>query len=138
LPALKHQLVEASEVQRRELSAAIDRVWDAYLPIGEEDDLAFEMGTLLLEMDLPAEALEFFHRSVALYSQAPGTAYNMSICCYRLGQMDQALGFLNEALELDPEFAEAKTLRMELNSVRLQAQSQLAKAAQRPSRAEHV
>ena len=116
LPALKKHLSEMTGVQKQQLHEAIVTVWDSYLPIGEDSDLAFEMGTLLLEMEFHAEAIEFLQRSVELHGTAPGTAYNIALCYYGLGQMDRALDYVDQALRLDHEFAEAKTLHTELES----------------------
>lgn len=118
LPAVKKHLPAMTDHQKQQLHEAILKVWDSYLPIGEDSDLAFDLGTLLLEMEFHAEALEFLQRSVDLYGTAPGNAYNISLCHYNLGQMDQALDYVNQALGLDHEFPEAKTLRSELESAR--------------------
>lgn len=127
LPAMKQNLRDISGSQKQELCEAIRQVWDSYLPIGEENDLAFDLGTLLLELEFHQEALEFLQYSVDLYGIAPGTAYNMGVCYYSLGQMGQALEYVDQALELDPEFDEAKTMRMRLVS-------SLAKTATGPRR----
>jgi tetratricopeptide (TPR) repeat protein len=116
LPALKHYLPEMTGSQKRQLHDAIVNMWDCYLPIGEESDLAFELGTFLLEMEFHQEALEFLQRSVDQYGIAPGTAYNMAVCYYSLNQLDQALEHVNQALKLDRKFAEAKALRKGLES----------------------
>jgi len=116
LPALKTHLPEMSELQKQQLNEAIVKVWDSYLPIGEESDLAFELGTFLLEMEFHEEAIAFLQRSVELYGIAPGTAYNIAVCYHGLNQMDQALHYVNQALSLDPKFAEAKALRKGLES----------------------
>lgn len=116
LPALKKHLPEMSEVQKRQLHEGILKVWDSYLPIGEESDLAFDLGTFLLEMEFYEEAFAFLQRSVELYGMAPGAAYNLAVCCYSLNQMDEALDYVDQALSLDPYFAEAKTLRADLDS----------------------
>jgi tetratricopeptide (TPR) repeat protein len=97
------------------LHEAIVKVWECYLPIGEENDLAFELGTLLVEMELYAEALEFLQCSIALNGTAPGTAHNIAVCHYSLGQTEQALEYVDRALELDPAFAEARALRATLS-----------------------
>jgi tetratricopeptide (TPR) repeat protein len=116
LSALKKQLEDISEIQREDLQEAILKVWDSYLPIGEENDLAFQLGTLLLELGFYDDALELLQHSVDLYGAAPGTAYNMGVCYYSVGQREQALERVDQALELDPEFEDAKALRLELRS----------------------
>jgi tetratricopeptide (TPR) repeat protein len=116
LPALKEHLPHMSELQKRQLYEGILKVWDSYLPIGEESDLAFELGTFLLEIEFHEEALEFLQRSVELYGMAPGTAYNIAVCFYGLNQMDEGLEYVDQALSLDPHFAEAKALRADIES----------------------
>jgi len=117
MPALKKHLPDMTDVQKQQLHEAILKVWDSYLPIGEESDLAFELGTLLVEMEFYEAALDFLHRSVELHGLAPGTAYNIAVCYYSLGRMDETLEYVNQALDLDPEFAEGKTLRAEVESL---------------------
>jgi tetratricopeptide (TPR) repeat protein len=116
LPALKKYLPEMTELQKQQLHEAIVKVWDSYLPIGEEGDLAFELGTFLLEMEFHEEAIAFLQRSVEIYGMAPGTAYNIAVCYCGLNQMDQALDYVNQALKLDHEFIEARKLRKGLES----------------------
>jgi len=108
---LKKHLPDMTALQKQQLHEAIVKVWDSYLPIGEEGDLAFDLGTILLEMEFNAEALEFLQCSVALNGSAPGTAHNIAVCYYSLGQAAQALEYVDRALELDPAFAEARALR---------------------------
>jgi tetratricopeptide (TPR) repeat protein len=114
LPVIKGRLPDAVEAQKQELYEAARQVWDAYLPIGEEEDLAFQIGTLLLEMEFRSEALEFLQQSVNLYGAEPGTVYNMAVCCHGLGRAEKALEYVNQALELDPEFDAARALRIKL------------------------
>jgi hypothetical protein len=111
LPIFKERLDQISGRQKQQLHDAILNVWDSYLPIGEINDLAFELGTLLLEMDLFPAALEFLQHSVELYGEAPGTAYNMAVCFYNLGMADQAVVHCDRALALAQDFEEARTLR---------------------------
>ncbi|HET6978797.1 MAG TPA: SAM-dependent methyltransferase, partial [Pyrinomonadaceae bacterium] len=114
VPIIKQHLPDLSDIQKQQLHETIIKVWNSYLPIGEENDLAFELGTLLLEMEFHADALEFLHRSADLSGIAPGTAYNIAVCHYGLGQINRALEYLDHAIGLDPKFAEAIELRSEL------------------------
>jgi tetratricopeptide (TPR) repeat protein len=127
LPIVKKHLPDFSDFQKQRLHEAILKVWDSYLPIGEASDLAFELGTLLLEMEFHADALKFLQCSVDLYGMSPGTAYNIAVCHYSLGQMDQALDHVSQALTLDPKFTEARTLRTETESVLRATRKQLRK-----------
>ncbi|HYW72345.1 MAG TPA: tetratricopeptide repeat protein [Pyrinomonadaceae bacterium] len=116
LSGFKRHLPEISEAQHQKLFEAIKHVWDLHYPIGEEFDLAFQLGTLLLEMHLYPEALDLLNHSVAIYGMEPGTAYNMAICHYHLRQMSEARNHINQALEMDPDFDAAKALRIKLES----------------------
>lgn len=114
LPALKKYLPNLTGEQKQQWREAVFNVWDSYLPIGEEHDLAFEIGTLLLEMSYYTDALEFLQHSLDLYGTSPGTAYNIGVCWYYLGDPEQALVFIERSLELEPTFNEANALRNEL------------------------
>jgi hypothetical protein len=116
LPVMKERLPDTPDARKQELYEAARRVWDAYLPIGEEEDLAFQIGTLLLEMEFYNEALEFLQHSVSLYGAEPGTAYNMAACYHGLSQTAKALACVEQALELDAEFDAAKALRISLQT----------------------
>jgi tetratricopeptide (TPR) repeat protein len=116
LHVLKERLPDAPDARKQDVYEAARRVWDAYLPIGEEEDLAFHIGTLLLEMEFYKEALEFLQRSVDFYGAEPGTAYNMAVCYDGLSQTEKALECVTQALELDAEFDAAKALRIRLQS----------------------
>lgn len=116
LPALQAHAPSLSEEQKNTLSEAVRNVWDAYFPIGEEQDLAFRAGTLLYEIGFYSEALDFFRRSADLHGVAPGTAYNTALCYYGLRQMETSLEHIELALELDPESDAAKAMRIKLRS----------------------
>ena len=127
LPIFKDRLNQITGNQKQQLLEAIRNVWDSYLPIGEANDLAFEMGTLLLEMNLFPAALEFLQHSVDLYGEAPGTSYNMAVCYYHLGVTFQCLVLCDRALDLSTDFDEARILRT-------QCVASLPRAARRSAR----
>ena len=116
LPALKSQAAQLSEHQKQELQEALERIWETYLPIGEELDLAFNLGTLLLEAQCHLAALAYFEHSLRLYGAEPGTCYNMALCYFGIGQLSLALDYVDQALEMDRELDAAKALRITLES----------------------
>lgn len=118
IPLFKSRCAELAEARKRELRDAVRQVWDFYYPIGEEEDLAFHLGVLLLEMQLYREALELFEESARLYGLEPGTAYNMGLCHYNLREIEPAARCIQQALELDPELDSARILQIKLRAVR--------------------
>jgi len=110
-----------TEARKQDLRDAVRQVWDGYFPIGEEEDedLGFALGVLFLEMQLYREALDFFGESARLHGLEPGTAYNMGLCCFHLGEMEEAARCVRQALELDPELDSARRLLIKL-PIRLQ------------------
>lgn len=97
--------------EKRELFTAIEQVWDMYYPIGEEQDLAFDVGLLLYEMAYYTQALDYFERSLRLYGPNPGTSLNRSLCYYNLSQFDAALLCVDDSLVLRPDFEIAQSIR---------------------------
>ena len=113
-PRLMDLLPELDELVRKELSRAARQVWENYLPIGEDRDLAFELGVLLSEIERLPEALEFFGHSLRLQGPDAATYYNIGICHARLRQFGPALRAVEEALAREPNYPEARSLRIQL------------------------
>lgn len=115
-PALLNRVESASESLREELYIAIQIVWENYYHIGEERDIAFCIAMLLYGMNYYLEALMYFDHSLRLYGPDPSTLYNMAMCHYSLGQLEQANECVDLTLELDPAFAAAKTMLIKIQS----------------------
>jgi tetratricopeptide (TPR) repeat protein len=114
LPTLTDLVDNASETARQELWLAIQRVWDLYYPIGEDRDLAFGLGVLLCKMGYFREALDYLGHSVRLHGSDPSTHYNMARCHHQLREIDAAIRHVDRALELAPDFTDARNLRLRL------------------------
>ncbi|MEA5567785.1 tetratricopeptide repeat protein [Anabaena sp. UHCC 0399] len=67
-------------------------------------------------MEYFPKALEYLQQSRQLYGDDPNTLYNMAMCYYRLRQLDQALHWINQTLEISPEFEPAKAMRIKIKS----------------------
>lgn len=113
LPRLNVLVPHLSSSQREQLCEAIDLTWGMYFPIGEEQDLAYEIGTLLYGMNCYAQALTYFGFSMKRYGQYTGTLYNMASCYHMLGKSEEVDVLLRKVLKHDPENQDAKTLLAE-------------------------
>jgi hypothetical protein len=107
-----------SAAEREDLRQATLRVAETYFPIREARDLAFHAGALLCQLEDYASAFPCFERSLALYGPNPATLYNLGLCHYSLGRLDEAEACVEEVLAADPEFAEAAALRSEIAAAR--------------------
>jgi hypothetical protein len=112
--ALLEKASTASADLQAELRRAVEQIWEMYYPIGEDTDLAFNLGMVLFATDAYREARGYFERSLQDYGPAPGTAYNLGLCCYHLGQFAAALEYAEQAIVLDPELEAAHTLRTKI------------------------
>jgi tetratricopeptide (TPR) repeat protein len=115
-PALMDHIDHATESSRQELHRVIQKVWDVYYPMAEDQYVASYLGILLYELGHYAEALDLFNRSIELYGPDATSICNRSMCHYGLEQMDTALEYINEALALDPDFEDARALRIKIEA----------------------
>jgi hypothetical protein len=79
-------LADASEAQRADLASALEQVWEGYMPIGEQQDVAFAIGTLLFAAQRVERALSYFERSRMIWGPHPATDHNLELCHKHLGQ----------------------------------------------------
>ncbi len=115
-PTLLERVDSASESWRREVLHATERVWESYFPIGEQEDLAFQIGALLYRMDAFRDALRYFARSRDSHGSDAGTLYNQAACHHALGELEAALTLVADALLLEPTLEPALELREQIQS----------------------
>lgn len=113
---LLERLDSSSDAAREDIHHAVQRVWDLYFPIGEEEDLPFVLGMLLYQISYYPEALTYFEHSLRLHGTTAATSYNLGMCYYGLRQIGAALRYVEEALALDPGFEPARAMRIVLES----------------------
>jgi tetratricopeptide (TPR) repeat protein len=106
-PALLNLVDSCSIEEREELLQALQQVWEAYYPIGEQLDLPFRIGVLLYSAAWYREALEFFRHSERTHGPHSSTSYDKGMCHYMLGEQESAQACVDEARRLDPECEEA-------------------------------
>ncbi|MCY1073797.1 tetratricopeptide repeat protein [Archangium lansingense] len=103
LPALMTKVEESDASLKKEVATVVRRAWDNHYPIGEERDLAFELGLLMVWAGLHEEALFYFNASLALSGAEPATLWNVGMCHLALGRFDEAVARLRRARELDAD-----------------------------------
>lgn len=109
------EIPSAGEGERQQLRLAIERIWSAYYPIGEDEDVAFRAATILFECGDFARALELFLSSAALCGPHSATLHNLALCHMELGDTAKAIQVLDEVLALDPDTSEVRALRDRLS-----------------------
>jgi tetratricopeptide (TPR) repeat protein len=117
LQVLLAECETATAAEREELRRIAHRVWESYFPIREPSDLAFQIGTLLCQLEVYEEALPYFERSIVFYGPNPATLYNLGLCQFCLGRLPEALALAEEALAASPDLDAAVTLKEEIEAV---------------------
>lgn len=115
MPQIRKVLPDSSPTERSDLLDMIHKVWSFYYPIGEDHDLAFDLGTLLYELDAYTEALVFFQYSLEAYGDSPATLYNMAMCHTQLNKKKKGITYLNKVLKIDPRHRAAVAMKQTLN-----------------------
>jgi tetratricopeptide (TPR) repeat protein len=114
LPALSERAREASRVEKQELARLAQKVWEHYFHLGEESDLAFQIGLLMLALDELHAAADFFQRSLALHGADANTLFNLAVCHRYLHDDGETRRWLDATLAVDPAHPKARALRLEL------------------------
>lgn len=77
--------------QRQELIQLIHNVWETYYPIGEPEDLAFQLGKILVSLQEYYTAAKYFQQSLKFQGLQPETLDYLSQCYHHLGETEAAL-----------------------------------------------
>ena len=104
LPVLWKRQPEATAPLCEELVRTVMRVWESFYPIGEREDLAFELGLLVHAYGAPGEALSLFQESIRLHGDDARARWNMGLCHYARGELEAAVGCFLEAARVEPGF----------------------------------
>ncbi len=111
LPALLELLPVVPEHLKGEVARALRRVWDNYFPIGEPIDLALCVGLGFSAMGRFADAAAFLERSVAEHPDSAPAAFAMAMAHRGLRDLPVAMTWVTRALDLEPGFSQARSLR---------------------------
>jgi hypothetical protein len=112
--AILRRIGEATASERGELPAIAARVWDAYFPIGEQEDLARVLASICVLAGAPGDALDHARRSIELHGEGRENLFVTARAQQALGDRAGALATLDRLAALDASFAPARALRAEL------------------------
>jgi tetratricopeptide (TPR) repeat protein len=107
LPRFSQLAPKLNEQQRWGLLQVVIKVWDMFYPLGEDADLAFDIGLLLYELELYRQAMDFYALSEQIYGQAIGTLFNRALCYEQIGDKRTADTLIDKVLSIDPQFQPA-------------------------------
>jgi tetratricopeptide (TPR) repeat protein len=86
-----------------DIRQGILRMWEGCYPMELNRDLALECATLLYQIDLFKDALQFFERTQEAYKDDVSVLYNMAICYYEVGEDNDAKEFAQKTILLAPD-----------------------------------
>lgn len=112
--SLLNQLKEATSDEQKALVEMAHKVWDTYYPLGEIEDVPFQLGMVLYTIGRYEEAMVYFQHSLEMHGPHPSTSYNIGLCYYGLQQLDKALEYFEETLDQDSAFEGAMTMWREV------------------------
>lgn len=102
LPQLFYLLPGITENERWAIFQIIHKIWDMYFPLGEEDDLAFNLGMLLCELKFYTEAIVYFKLSEKIYESSEYHKNNIALCYYYMNEKERALSILQKTNDSVP------------------------------------
>ncbi|OKS86505.1 SAM-dependent methyltransferase [Mucilaginibacter polytrichastri] len=119
LPRLHEILETITDDERWGMFQLIHRVWDTYYTLGEANDIAFELGRLLLRLCFYKEAIIYFDISGRIYGEKNDVLYHIAICYCELNRFDEAGKLADKILINDPKHLLALDLLAKLGVEKL-------------------
>lgn len=110
IPRFRELLTEFSDSERYAFLQIIIQIWDGFYPLGEDKDLAFELGMLLIELQFYNEALTFFGLSEQIYGKTAESLYLSALCNIALENTETAKQLLQQLLIQFPDLKGAREL----------------------------
>lgn len=95
------------EERRADLRLALDAVEARMFEVDPDEDLPFELGRLAWALDLLERAEQHYLRSLDVHGPHPATFTNLALVAEADGRPEDARGWCEQALELEPDRAMA-------------------------------
>ena len=111
--ALPNMVKDVDEKLRADLAHALREVWRRTFHYDPDDDLAFYLGRVFSAMGLHEDGYRMYQESLERAGPHRATAFNLAVSAEALGRRDEAMAWIDEALELDPDYELAHAWRAE-------------------------
>lgn len=108
---LLERIAEEEDFPEDELIAVMHKVWEHYFPIGEEENLAYCLGSLLGYFGYDCDAIKLFESSIEFYGEDAAIYYEIALCYYNMQELEKAMTYLEKSLVLDSDFEESIKLK---------------------------
>jgi tetratricopeptide (TPR) repeat protein len=92
----------------------LERVWHFFFKLEKSQDIPFAIGSLMYHMDLPEEAIKYYNQSLKHFGCDKETYFNMALAYQEMEDNQTGLQMIQKALELQPNYKDAKQLQKEL------------------------
>ncbi|SDN72545.1 Tetratricopeptide repeat-containing protein [Paenibacillus sp. yr247] len=103
-------LSSCEEEELADIRQGILLMWAGYYPMEVNRDLALDCATLLYQMEMFKDALQFFEQTQNEYKNDVSVLYDMAICYYEIGEEDAAEEFAQKSIRIAPEHEGASAL----------------------------
>lgn len=107
LSGLDSEEQELEDETEAELKSVLERVLDGVFPVGDEIDVAFEVGRLAYRLEKYELAEEAFEMSLRQFGDDPKTYFNLGLGWYYQERWEEAETAFSRALELDHDYLDA-------------------------------
>ncbi len=119
LPNLLSQGVPVDN--RLDWCALLSKVWQVYVPIGEQGDFAFQLGLLAIDLSHWGLAKACFISCLHWYGESTAVLHNLALCAQATTEDELALKTSGYALELNPDDKQVQQLAQTINNGQAQA-----------------
>jgi len=106
-------LPDANDEEKQDIVRGIQMMWSSYYAMEQQRyDLALDAGLVLFEMGMYEKSKWFLETSIRQEREEVVSTvfYCLSICCFELGLVEDAVMYLRKLLELEPDHEEALAL----------------------------
>ncbi len=102
------QITSAESATVEYLTSHMSNLAENFYYLPKSYDVMFDIGILFHTLRRYADAAKYYKLSEHYFSEQFGLAYNIALCLYNSGEMQEALSYFRRALKLDPKSKETK------------------------------